>query len=252
VIIKNLYEIRETLQDHQTFGDRTVTQNLLENWRRNCMKRNNPEFDLDQKYVCSITPTEFEGYCQKILLAYAEEEGLPDFSISHNVKKKTHDGKYQIDLFATFTAMGVEIKVVCECKQYKNRVNREKVVVLADKVKSLGAHKGILLSTSGFQTGAIEYAKEHGIALIQVYDHGCEHYYHSGGKIADEDDPFLYGERHMPPYLAINWTTDTKAPERIFPTKAMIGELLLEQTKLINERYGLSLRIDEISEVIER
>jgi len=42
------------------------------------------------------------------------------------------------------------------------------MIILADKVKSLGAHKGILISTSGFQRGAYEYAVKHGIALLQI------------------------------------------------------------------------------------
>ena len=165
-----------------------------------------------QDYVCSITPVEFEEYCKKILLGYAEEEGLSDFSITHDVKLKAQDGTYQIDLYATFTALSTEIKVICECKQHRKRVNREKVVILADKTKSLGAHKGILLSTSGFQSGAIQYAKEHGIALIQVYDQSCVKYSHSSGNDiteCDENDPFIYGERHMPPYRAICLTKES-------------------------------------------
>lgn len=39
-------------------------------------------------------------------------------------------------------------------------------------VQSLGAQKGILISTSNFQSGAIEYAKTHGIALIQMTEAG--------------------------------------------------------------------------------
>ena len=37
-------------------------------------------------------------------------------------------------------------------------------------MRSLGAHKGIFISTSGFQSGAEEYANAHGIALIQIFD----------------------------------------------------------------------------------
>lgn len=44
----------------------------------------------------------------------------------------------------------------------------EKVQILYDKIRATGAQKGILISTSGFQSGAIKYASEHGIALIQI------------------------------------------------------------------------------------
>ena len=53
---------------------------------------------MNQEYVCSITPTEFEKYCLEILAGFAEEEQLTDFSITHNVKIPVEDGTYQIDI----------------------------------------------------------------------------------------------------------------------------------------------------------
>ena len=61
---------------------------------------------------------------------FAEKEKLQDFKIIHNTKIKASDGKYQIDVYAEFTAMGSRFKVLCECKKYKNRVNRDKVAIL--------------------------------------------------------------------------------------------------------------------------
>lgn len=42
--------------------------------------------------------------------------------------------------------------------------------MLHDKVRSVGAHKGMLFTTSGFQSRAIKYAKAHGIALVSIID----------------------------------------------------------------------------------
>lgn len=86
---------------------------------------------MDQEYVCSITPTEFEKYCLEILAGFAEEEQLCNFEITHNVKIPVEDGTYQIDVYAVFTAMGVEFKMLCECKQYLSPVGRDKVEVLS-------------------------------------------------------------------------------------------------------------------------
>ena len=41
-----------------------------------------------------------------------------------------------------------------------------------DKLRATGTQKGILISTSNFQTGSIQYATEHGIALIQLTESG--------------------------------------------------------------------------------
>ena len=204
---------------------------------------------MNQEYVCNITPTEFEKYCLEILAGFAEEEQLTDFSITHNVKIPVEDGTYQIDIYAVFMAMGVEFKILFECKQYSAPVNREKVAALHSKLNSIGAHKGILLSTSGFQSGAIQYAKVHGIALIRVEDYRFEYLSHSSGKSDnDDDDPFLYAEKHMPPYIAFECTSDAAEPRKVYPTRSMIKELILEMNRQIKEKLGIDvdLNFDEI------
>ena len=202
--------------------------------------------------MCSITPTEFEEYCKEILLGYAEKEKLPNFMIIHDTKLTAPDGTYQIDIYASFTAMSVEFKVICECKRYKYSVNREKVVVLADKVKSLGAHKGILLSTSSFQSGAIQYAKEHGIALIQVFDNNLAHYSHaSGSNETGRRDPFVYGYYAMPPYRAIDCTAETDKLKVIYPTKSMIRNIYSVMFRLTREQYGIEIDLPEIEESVD-
>jgi hypothetical protein len=57
-----------------------------------------------------------------------------------------------------------------ECKHDKSRVKRDRVQELWAKIQSVGAHKGILFATAGFQSGAIEFAKSHGIALVEIAD----------------------------------------------------------------------------------
>ncbi len=204
---------------------------------------------MSNDYVLSLTPTEFEKYCFEILKGFAKEEKLKDFTITHSKKIKSYDGTYQIDVYAEFIALSSKIKVLCECKQYSYPINREKVVVLKDKLSSTGAHKGILLSTSEFQSGAIKYALAHGIALIKVEDHTLENYSFSNGNgVLDENDPLAYGVLHMPPVVASVYSEDMNEPQRIYPTRAMIGKLLLEQTKRINEAYGTDIRLPFIVE----
>ena len=195
-----------------------------------------------QSRVCSMTPTEFELHCMEILRGYAEEEKLPEFKIEHDVKLTASDGTYQIDVYATYTALGAEMKVLAECKQYKKRVGRDKVEVLESRLRSLGAQKGILLSTAGFQSGAIEYAKAHGIALIQVFDTRVNWYSHSAGPdaIEDENDPFVYSAKHMPVYQAHLITTSGETPVSVYPTRAMVNEIYKKMDELSQKMYGIS------------
>lgn len=195
-----------------------------------------------QDYVCSISPAEFEVFCMDVLRNYAAEEKLKDFVIKHNVKQVAPDGTYQLDILASFTALDVELKILCECKQYTSPVKRERIELLEGRLKSLGMHKGILLSTSGFQSGAIQYAKTHGIALIQVYDHSCRKYSRGADPHADlnENDPLKYIEDHWPPYRAICFS-DKEEPVVLYPTAEMVSAIYEEANKLLKEQYGFEV-----------
>lgn len=189
-----------------------------------------------REFVSSISATEFEEYCLEVLKAYAESESLNDFSMLHNQKIQTDDGDYQIDIYAEFIALSVRFKVIIECKRYTRPVEREKIVVLADKVRSLGGHKGILISTSGFQSGASEYAKKHGIALLQIFD---KHVMHIQNSLPSEMNR-LHMEfiRQSPKYYAYQWNYNLNdfPDKQIYPSKSMA----LDLRKKILEHFNMS------------
>jgi restriction system protein len=123
------------------------------------------------------------------LLAEAGRE-LPGFRIEHRETVATPDGAYQIDVTARFRQLGVDFFVLVECKDHTRAVEREDVQVLADRKRAAGAQKAILFATNGFQKGAIEYAKVHGIALVRVLE----------GSLMDETrSAHQPGQRPTPP-----------------------------------------------------
>lgn len=185
-----------------------------------------------REFVASISPTEFEELCFEILKSYAEAEHLSDFSIQHNVLIPADDGTYQIDVYARFIAMGVEFKVITECKRYSSPVPREKVAVLADKVKSLGAHKGIMISTCGFQSGAYEYAKKHGIALLQIIDKNALHIMNAANPETEEQKREIYlmidWHNRLPQYYAKEYATMDFPDRTIYPSHQMMETIRRE------------------------
>ncbi|MBR2289673.1 MAG: restriction endonuclease [Clostridia bacterium] len=121
-------------------------------------------------HFCDMSPKEFEEFSLKVLNEHVQ--GLENLKFEHNKMIEKKDGRYQIDGKIEFTVMGVKYVTLVECKHYKSPISREKVQVLYDKIRVIGANKGILISTSNFQLGAIKYAREHGIALIQLFEEG--------------------------------------------------------------------------------
>jgi restriction system protein len=94
---------------------------------------------------------------------------LTEFRAEHLEKLSSRDGDYVFDVTARFEALGVSFLVVVECKRYKTTpIERELVQVLNQKKQSVAAHKAIMYTTSNYREGAIEFAKTHKIALVQI------------------------------------------------------------------------------------
>lgn len=117
-----------------------------------------------------ISTAEFEQYAISALKRQFQAKETDSCSFTHNVQKDAYDGSYQIDGEIKLSTMGIEIDILVECKRYKGPIKREHIQTLHDKIRSVGAHKGIFITTSFFQSGALKYAKEHGIALISIID----------------------------------------------------------------------------------
>lgn len=109
---------------------------------------------------------EFEIAVQQIIRNAGSHLGA--FQVKHREHVEGADGEYEIDILFRFEAVGADFLVLVECKKHRHPIKRDVVQLLADRVRSVGAQKGMIFATSHFQRGAIEYAKAHGIALAEV------------------------------------------------------------------------------------
>jgi hypothetical protein len=114
-----------------------------------------------------ITPSEFEEFVASQLLGSAGSE-VSDLSISLHEKITGVDGTYDFDTTVRYQLAGMSFLVLVEAKLHKNPIKRELVQILYQKVQSVGAHKGVMVSTAPYQAGALAFAKAHGIALVTV------------------------------------------------------------------------------------
>lgn len=115
-----------------------------------------------------ISPEQYEQHVRSWLKSTAKT--LQEFSSTHREVLPGSDGEYEIDIVVRFQALQTPFLVLVECKRHRRPIERDVVQVLNDRVRSVGANKGFLFSTSKFQSGALEYAVNHGIALIQLID----------------------------------------------------------------------------------
>ena len=65
---------------------------------------------------------------------------------------------HKVDVLVKSTHVGFEVTWIVECKYWKTRVSKLHVLALRGIVTEVGADRGILLSETGFQSGAMEAA----------------------------------------------------------------------------------------------
>jgi hypothetical protein len=84
--------------------------------------------------------------------------------------KKIYTGRIShrdiiIDVSFNYSVAGSDLLFIVECKCYNHAVPVDDVEEFHSKIDDIGAHKGIMVTTVGFQSGAIKTAKGRGISL---------------------------------------------------------------------------------------
>jgi hypothetical protein len=77
---------------------------------------------------------------------------------------------HNVDVSARRTVGGIELLWVVECKHWNRRVPKERVATLKAIVDGVGADRGLLMSETGFQSGAVQMAKQKNITLSSIAD----------------------------------------------------------------------------------
>jgi restriction system protein len=119
--------------------------------------------------IIEMTFDDYEVGVKNVIEAKGHD--LKGFRVTRRETLKGTDGEYEIDVVARFSILdGAEVVVLIECKHHKNSIKRELVQILHSKVVSVRAHKAMMFTTAGYQRGAIEFAKGHGISLVRFID----------------------------------------------------------------------------------
>jgi len=107
---------------------------------------------------------DWEKY-QEEAASYFRSLGL-DACTNYTVKgaRTTHD----VDVFVRSHHVGFDITWIVECKYWKTAVSKLHVLALREIVADVGADRGILLSESGFQSGAIEAANLTNVQVTSI------------------------------------------------------------------------------------
>jgi restriction system protein len=129
------------------------------------MERYNPDSPWNPARPVEISPEEYELQVVGWLRASAPK--LASFIVHHRHPLGGPGGEYTFDAVATFTILNnAQLVVLVECKRLSRPVEREELLALYAKLQEVGAHKAMVFATCGFQSGALDFARAHGIATV--------------------------------------------------------------------------------------
>jgi Restriction endonuclease len=75
---------------------------------------------------------------------------------------------HQIDVLTTHSDGIHTYKTAIECKYWKDKVNKDIVMKLAETIEDTGINKGIIVSKNGVTQDGVEYAKYINIGLVEL------------------------------------------------------------------------------------
>lgn len=107
----------------------------------------------------------FEGFIKELY------DGEGNIVVERDVTDIDRYGaKRQTDVKITRRTRFHTYVTLVECKRWKEPVGRDRIDVIASSVDALGANKGAVFTTKGFEEGALAYAKGKGIDVFVVRD----------------------------------------------------------------------------------
>ena len=114
--------------------------------------------------------TEYGLFVRNIYRALYDKDGMEDLKISHDVKFAGKSGAtHQIDLYWEYSFAGVRNRMAVECKDYKNKVTKEKISAFKGVLDDIGGGiRGIYACKNGYQKGAKQFAEAYGIQLMEI------------------------------------------------------------------------------------
>lgn len=112
--------------------------------------------------ITSTTPSSWQDLqeqCARILTECG-------FAVEVEKKVKLVRGQAEIDVYAEETLKGRKYTILCECKHWKAAVPQAVIHSFRSVMTDVGAHKGYIIASSGFQSGAFDAAEMTNVELI--------------------------------------------------------------------------------------
>ena len=115
------------------------------------------------------TGKEYELFVRDVQQILLNIEGRETITVEQNKVLYDRIGNpRQFDVYWEFKIGGYLYKIVIECKDYSSSISIEKIDAFVSKISDIPGLKGIFATKVGYQEGAQNKAKHHGIGLFII------------------------------------------------------------------------------------
>jgi hypothetical protein len=115
------------------------------------------------------TGRSYEVLTQAIFQLLNDQEEVPNIRVVHDVKLKGKSATHQIDVYWKFEKAGVPYETIVQAKDWSNPVDQGELFKFnCVRCDLPGPPMGVFVTRNGYQSGAREYAKAHGIILYEL------------------------------------------------------------------------------------
>ena len=118
--------------------------------------------------------TLYEVFVRDIMQALLRAQGLETVAVEHDVQVSGISRSHQIDVYWEYRLGGIRHRVIINCKRYASAVKVTDVMTLAGVLHDMPGVRGLIVTTVGFQKGAIDYARTHQIGLKVIRPPECD------------------------------------------------------------------------------
>jgi hypothetical protein len=113
---------------------------------------------------------EYEQVTRAIFQALVDQDEARNIDVQHNVTLPGKFLNHQVDVYWKFESGGIEYSTVVECKDWNRPLEQEKLLAFKSKLEDLNNPTGVIVTRSGYQSGALKYAHAHGIYLYELFE----------------------------------------------------------------------------------
>lgn len=175
----------------------------------------------------------YEKLTQKIFSQIVNLNSVQNINVQHDITLPGKTTFHQIDVYWEFEVGGLQYQTVIQAKDWKNKVKKEQMLAFKAILDDFpSGTKGVFVSKSGFQSGAIEVAQAHGIKIYELRKPAASDWIGKMTELNIEINLQIPYADHLTLELDKQWISDNKINVQVLPS----GKKNLQNYEIINSQ----------------